>query len=81
MWFQVCDSPEGYVVEAYWVEGEYGTWKPLRNFGQRQGDAKDFCHLDCPQLTEQKVKVLISRYNPTTLYERRRFKQYIIQKH
>lgn len=36
MMFQVSNTPEGYVVQVLIC----GTWTPLRNFGERQSDAK-----------------------------------------
>lgn len=39
--FQIQNTPDGYVVSAFVAEtpSTSRVWKPLRNFGGRQGDA------------------------------------------
>ena len=61
----------GYEVGVEMV-GELGTptTLPLRNFGQRQGDAKVFQTEDCPKLSETELKYLAKRYDPTVKYKR-----------
>ena len=81
MWFQVKNNPEGYVVECYWVDGDYGHWRPLRNFGQRQGDAIEFRGHDLPKFSLSEIERMMKNYNPSILYERIGFGHYIIQKH
>lgn len=71
--FQISNEPWGYVVEAYYPDKD-GTerWLPLRNFGDRQGDAIDFRDIDCPELTDVLIRGLINRYNPQVRYVRHR---------
>lgn len=64
--FQVKNAPEGYIVEVY----ENNRWFPLRNFGDRQGDALEFCHWDCPKLSDMSIKALIKRYDNNVKYIR-----------
>lgn len=69
--FQVSNTPFGYVVEAYRLIGiAYYVWAPLRNFGDRLGDAREFAEIDAPKLTDLQLKELIKRYDRTTLYKR-----------
>lgn len=70
--FQVENTPEGYVVSACVSQppSEYKTWRPLRNFGDRQGDAIRFKTLDCPKLNEFSLKNLINDYNSKVKYIR-----------
>lgn len=73
MQFQVCNSPEGYVVEAYVIEdpnSSGGYWYPLRNFGDRQGDAIEFKEIDCPRLEDSQIRQLIKQYRKENKYER-----------
>lgn len=52
MQFQVSNTPDGYIVEANVVtdfNSLIGSWRPLRNFGDRQGDAIAFRDIDCPE--------------------------------
>lgn len=69
--FQIANEPWGYVVEAHWQDedGVY-RWHPLRNFGDRQGDALDFCHHDCPSYEPAVIKTLIGRYDWKVKYVR-----------
>ena len=69
--FQVSSEPWGYVVEAYFPDTDgCERWQPLRNFGDRQGDAIDFRDIDCPELSDANIKALISRYDWKTCYAR-----------
>lgn len=43
-------------------ERGYTQYYPLRNFGERQGDALMFKEYDCPKLNEIQLKTLIKRY-------------------
>lgn len=45
-------------------------WQPLRNFGNRQGDAKLFKYADCPLLTDTQIKMLAKRFDRSVKYER-----------
>lgn len=61
----------GYEVGVTMVS-ENGMMKyhPLRNFGERQGDAMIFKEVDCPKLTEKQLRLLIKKYNPKVRYIR-----------
>lgn len=69
--FEICNSEFGYIVEAH-IEDDNGMryWVPLRNFGQRQSDAMDFCHTDCPKLNETSVKSLARSFDRAVTYKR-----------
>lgn len=64
--FQVSNTADGYVVEAL-VDG---TWLPLRNFGDRQTDAKDYCYKDCSLLEVSTIKYLAKIYSKDVKYIR-----------
>jgi len=71
MIFSIDNTADGYVVSAFIRDATgYGQWLPLRNFGDRQGDAKDFCWLDCPRLTSSQIKQLVARYDKSFVYMR-----------
>lgn len=71
MIFSVSNTQDGYVVEGFICESSgYGQWWPLRNFGTRQGDAKDFANIDCPKLTYDQVRQLARRYDKSFKYQR-----------
>ncbi len=64
--FQVSNTPEGYVVQVLIC----GTWAPLRNFGERQSDAKEFCYKDCPKLSQSSIWLLAKNYDMNVKYIR-----------
>ena len=66
MMFQVENNPEGYVVSCY----HDLQWHPLRNFGERQGDARFFKEYDCPKLEDGMIRALIKHYDPSVKYIR-----------
>lgn len=66
MLFQVENNPEGYVVSCFHDD----HWHRLRNFGDRQGDAKAFAFWDGPKLSDQQIKVLEKNYDPDKRYIR-----------
>lgn len=66
MMFQVSNTPEGYVVQVLIV----CTWTSLRNFGERQSDAKEFCDKDCPKLSDLHIKLLAKNYDKNIKYIR-----------
>lgn len=69
--FQISNEPWGYVVEAYFPDKDgIERWLPLRNFGDRQGDALDFRDIDCPVLSDENIRVLINRYDWKVRYVR-----------
>lgn len=81
MQFQVNNTPGGYVVEAYVKEGpSFGRWYPLRNFGDRQGDAFAFRDFDCPSLPDTTIRALIRTYNAATKYIRVNGQKFIKQR-
>lgn len=69
MLFQVENTDHGYVVSAYDPVRRDG-WKPLRNFGDRQGDARGFMLYDAPFLPYEKTMLLAKNYNPKVKYIR-----------
>lgn len=69
--FQISNEPHGYVVEVYIMDKDgIMRWRPLRNFGDRQGDARAFKEFDCPVLDEPVLRTLINRYDPAVKYMR-----------
>lgn len=69
--FQVSNTSDGYVVKAFvYMTDRYRQWKPLRNFGDRQSDALEFCHHDCSRLSEQDLSLLIKNYKVENKYTR-----------
>ena len=62
---------DGYEVTVLMV-GEHGYLRhfPLRNFGERQGDARIFKEVDCPKLTDAQIRMLIKNYDPKVKYKR-----------
>lgn len=67
----VINYNRGYEVGVVMVgEDGYLRTYPLRNFGQRQGDAMMFRQHDCPRLSMLQIKSLINRYDPSTKYNR-----------
>jgi hypothetical protein len=43
---------------------------PLRNFGEHQGDARMFKEVDCPELTDSQLRMLIKSYDNRIIYKR-----------
>lgn len=66
MIYQVRNSQEGYVVEVYYES----RWYPIRNFGNRQGDARLFAYSDTENLSELQVRMLIKNYKKDRIYIR-----------
>ena len=66
MMFQIENTPGGYVVSCYYDL----HWHPLRNFGDRQGDARFFKEYDCPRLEDGMIRALIKHYDPSVKYIR-----------
>lgn len=64
--FQVGNTSDGYVVSCY----HDCHWHPLRNFGDRQGDARIFMESDCPKLPLQHLRLLERAYDKNTKYIR-----------
>lgn len=63
---------DGYVVclVAYDEQWKRKRFFPLRNFGEHQGDARLFKEVDCPNLSDTQLRLLIKSYNPNTKYKR-----------
>ena len=83
MQFQVAERNGDYIVEAYVIEDHNslrGYWHPLRNFGERQGDAIAFRDYDCPKLSDAELRLLIKAYSPEKKYERINGRKFIIQR-
>ena len=79
--FQIENTSDGFVVSAFVCDtpSTHWQWKPLRNFGDRQGDAIIFKEEDCPRLNEFNLKSLINRYNKATKYRRVNNRRFIKQ--
>lgn len=75
----VLNYNEGYEVCVVMVNDRGSiTTQPLRNFGDRQGDAKVFQLHDCPHLRLEQVKALVKNFNRNVKYHRiseRQFKR------
>lgn len=71
---------DGYEV-AVLMEDERGIRRffPLRNFGDRQGDAKIFKYVDCPKLTDTQLRMLIKRFDRSVKYERINERRFVRQ--
>lgn len=71
------DWKDGYLVSVHILdERGFGRWYPLRNFGDRQGDARIYQEEDCPKLTETEIKMTIRAYREDVKYERLGFRKY-----
>ena len=72
---------DGYEVTVL-MEDERGLrrWHPLRNFGDRQGDAKMFKMVDCPDLTDTQIRMLIKNFDRSVKYERINGRRFVKQK-
>lgn len=82
MQFQIREHNGDYIVEAYIIEdfnSLRGYWKPLRNFGQRQGDAICFKEYDCPKLENAMINLLIKAYKPERKYIRQAANKFRIE--
>ncbi|MCQ2065851.1 MAG: hypothetical protein MJY66_08355 [Bacteroidaceae bacterium] len=68
----IANTSDGYVVAVHVIDknGKCHAWLPLRNFGDRQSDAKDFAYLDVPKLTIEQIWQLSKRYDPAIKYKR-----------
>lgn len=79
--FQIENTNDGFVVSAFVCDttSTHKRWKPLRNFGDRQGDAILFKKVDCPRLNEFNLKSLIDRYDKATRYIRVNNRKFIKQ--
>lgn len=66
MMFQIENTDRGYVVSCY----HDLAWHPLRNFGDRQGDARFFKEHDCPGLEDNMIRALEKHYDPDVKYIR-----------
>lgn len=71
---------DGYEV-CVLMEDERGLrrWLPLRNFGDREGDAKAFKYFDCPDLTDTQLRMLTKRFDRSVKYERINGRHFIKQ--
>lgn len=67
----VLNYNKGYEVGVVMCNdyGHYSTC-PLRNFGDRQGDAIIFKMVDCPKLNDYQIRTLVKNYNPDVKYIR-----------
>lgn len=71
---------DGYEVAVHMCdERGFPRWFPLRNFGDRQGDAKCFKNFDCPALTDVQIRMLARNFNRSVKYIRISGKRFIKQ--
>lgn len=69
MRFQVTNEGEGYIVEAFMPDKDgYERWTPLRNFGERQSDARIFAFERCPKFNEDMIRGMAKTYVPGRKY-------------
>lgn len=54
-------------------------WQPLRNFGDRQGDARIFKEVDCPDLTDTQIRMLVKKFDRNVKYVRINSRRFIKQ--
>lgn len=66
MKYQVRNSNQGYIVDVYYN----GKWHPIRNFGNRQGDARLFAYSDAESLSELQLQMMIKNYKNDIIYMR-----------
>ena len=68
--FQIRNE-NGYIVDVHILDNDgVMRWHPIRNFGDRQGDARAYKEFDCPELDEAHLRVLIRQYDPGVKYIR-----------
>ena len=72
---------DGYEV-CVLMDDERGLrrWLPLRNFGLHQGDARIFKEVDCPDLTDAQLRMLIKRFDRSVKYKRINGKHFVKEK-
>lgn len=71
---------DGYEVTVI-MPNEHGfvCHQPLRNFGHRQGDARIFKEVDCPQLTYAQIRMLVRSFDRSVKYERINGRKFVKQ--
>lgn len=68
---------DGYIVKVHMIDEKgLARWFPLRNFGERQGDARIYREEDCPKLTDSDIRMTIRSYKKENKYIRLGFKKY-----
>ena len=72
----------GYVVNilAYDEKWKRKRFFPLRNFGEHHGDARMFKEVDCPELTDSQLRMLINSYNNKIIYKRINGRRFVKEK-
>ena len=75
----VLNYNEGYEVGVVMWDELYGRQRtyPLRNFGERQGDAKVFQLCDCPHLDLRTIQQLAKRYDSRVKYRRESARRFV----
>ncbi len=72
---------DGYEVTVLMEdERRLRRWFPLRNFGERQGDAKIFKMVDCPDLTDTQIRMLVKNFDRNVKYIRINGRRFVKQK-
>lgn len=76
----VLDYNEGYEVCVVWANAMgYITTEPLRNFGDRQGDAKIYQQHDCQHLSVAQLRALVKNFDRRVKYHRISERRFIRQ--
>ena len=71
---------DGYEVTVLMEdESRLRRWFPLRNFGEHQGDAKMFKMVDCPDLTDTQIRMLVKNFDRNVKYKRINGRRFIRQ--
>ena len=68
---QVSNTKDGYIVSEWFIlpPDTYHRWHNLRNFGNRQSDAKNFAK-DVDKLNEYRLNDLARNYKNEIKYKR-----------
>jgi hypothetical protein len=68
---QVSNTDYGYIVKEWFIlpPEAHKRWHSLRNFGDRQSDAKEFAE-DVKELKDSSLNFLAKNFNPDVKYKR-----------
>lgn len=68
------------MVMAYMLDAEnVHRWMPIRNFGDRQGDAIIYRDYDAPRLTDSQLRILANKYDKDIKYARINHSRFVRQ--
>lgn len=81
MTFGIENTEDGFVVTFLLRQADGSEyWLPLKNFGDREGDAKAFKQYDLPKFTIAELELMVKHYNPAKKYKRIDFRRYVTVK-